>query len=339
MFDLSPPPSWIPIGRNLSASIPHGNRNSALTSLGGRLRRQGLEEDQILERLREYNAQCKPPLEENELATIAHSVARYPSMVPSTGDILTWSQVSQMDIPPPRWLIQELLLEKGLHVVGGPPGSYKSFLMIAAVMHAATGASFSERHQTLDRIRTLYVGAEGGDQLLRRFQLLERGHSLMSNEDLLILPKPVLLDAPETREGFEELVEGLRVQCLILDPLRELAGLREDSAEGWQEMVRWLRDLANRMAVVVIHHTRKLPPGQKREASLDALSGPGFLASSCDLGFLVFRHEDNKPGFRVCPVKARDVESIPHADFLLQKVPAGLRIILENNNPRKNSIY
>jgi len=338
--ELGTPPMWLLVAagdripKEFCATIREGERNATLTKVAGHFRRQGLDEAGILEKLREHNKACTKPLEEKELASIARSVSRYPSPVPSRGDILTWEQVSKMDIPPPRWLVQDLILEKGLHVIGGPPGSYKSFLTIAAVMHAATGKSLSERHQTLAQTRTLYLGAEGGDQLLRRFQLLERGHNLKPNDQLMILPRPILLDDPETREGFQELVLDLRIQCLVLDPLRELAGLREDCQEGWQAYVRWLRDMANKMAILVIHHTRKLPPGQKREASLDALSGPGFLASSCDLGFLAFRHEDDKPGFRLCPVKARDVEAIPTSDFILQKTHSGLHIQLESKTIR-----
>jgi hypothetical protein len=61
-------------------SVGEGGRNNFLTREAGKLRRQGLEQDQLLMELRKINnAHCMPPLEESELTAICGSVARYPS--------------------------------------------------------------------------------------------------------------------------------------------------------------------------------------------------------------------------------------------------------------------
>ena len=58
--------------------IPEGKRNAALTSLAGSMRHRGMTEDEILIALRGVNRnRCEPPLDEDELATIAKSVAGY----------------------------------------------------------------------------------------------------------------------------------------------------------------------------------------------------------------------------------------------------------------------
>ena len=55
-----------------------GGRNNAMTSVAGSLRQQGLDAQGIFAALRTVNAaQCKPPLQEDELWGIARSVARY----------------------------------------------------------------------------------------------------------------------------------------------------------------------------------------------------------------------------------------------------------------------
>jgi putative DNA primase/helicase len=60
--------------------IPEGQRNATLTSLGGTIRRRGAPEPVILAALIEANRlQCRPPLSEDEVRTIAASVARMPS--------------------------------------------------------------------------------------------------------------------------------------------------------------------------------------------------------------------------------------------------------------------
>jgi hypothetical protein len=58
--------------------IAEGQRNTKLTSLAGTLRRRGLDEDEIRGCLLFVNLRrCDPPLPDEDVAVIAHSVARY----------------------------------------------------------------------------------------------------------------------------------------------------------------------------------------------------------------------------------------------------------------------
>lgn len=64
-----------------AGAIQEGGRNNFLTKEAGKLRRLGLDQMQLLTKLREINfARCAPPLDDNELAAICASVARYPSL-------------------------------------------------------------------------------------------------------------------------------------------------------------------------------------------------------------------------------------------------------------------
>ena len=67
-------------GRALSVEgeIPSGERNRTLLSLGGTMRRRGMEEPEILAALLETNRRrCNPPLLEREVRRVVTSVARY----------------------------------------------------------------------------------------------------------------------------------------------------------------------------------------------------------------------------------------------------------------------
>ena len=76
-------------GRNhlhpLPAVIPEGQRNDTLTRLAGSMRRAGFGEAAMLAALVVENAvRCTPPLSGDEVARIAHSVARYaPAYLPT----------------------------------------------------------------------------------------------------------------------------------------------------------------------------------------------------------------------------------------------------------------
>jgi putative DNA primase/helicase len=55
-----------------------GGRNNYLTSVGGVMRRQGMNANEIFEALRQINlSRCDPPLAESEVGQIATSVGRY----------------------------------------------------------------------------------------------------------------------------------------------------------------------------------------------------------------------------------------------------------------------
>jgi len=65
---------------NGSRKIHEGQRNVALTRIAGGLRRQGLGEEEIYTALREINAQrCVPPLGDDEVRSIAHSIGQKPA--------------------------------------------------------------------------------------------------------------------------------------------------------------------------------------------------------------------------------------------------------------------
>ena len=90
-FQIAPLPAWIVKrlekaegkqpgkARTSAQRIPEGQRNTALTSLGGAMRRQGMCQEAIESALlAENRRRCTPPLSDTEVKRIAASVARYP---------------------------------------------------------------------------------------------------------------------------------------------------------------------------------------------------------------------------------------------------------------------
>jgi len=66
------------VAGSVGEEIPSGNRNGALTSLAGTMRRRGMGEAEIFAALEVTNRlRCKPPLPVEEVRRISGSVARY----------------------------------------------------------------------------------------------------------------------------------------------------------------------------------------------------------------------------------------------------------------------
>jgi len=96
---LKEPQSPRQVDPSIQGKIMEGGRDNHLTSFGGRLRRQGLSEPVILVALREENEiRCKPPLSEEDLKRIAHSVARYSPALATGGqsDQATFERLAKM---------------------------------------------------------------------------------------------------------------------------------------------------------------------------------------------------------------------------------------------------
>ncbi len=78
LIEMLQAPSVTPSGSEDGAPIPEGERNSALASLAGSMRRRGMTEEEILTALLAVNKnRCAPPLDESEVEAIARSIARY----------------------------------------------------------------------------------------------------------------------------------------------------------------------------------------------------------------------------------------------------------------------
>lgn len=60
-------------------NIGDGERNAALASMAGVMRRKGMSEESIMAALAQENTiRCSPPLKESEVRKVAHSITRYP---------------------------------------------------------------------------------------------------------------------------------------------------------------------------------------------------------------------------------------------------------------------
>lgn len=85
--------------RPVGAPVAEGDRNRALTSLAGSMRRAGATVDAVRAALEVENQQrCRPPLDEGEVATIADSAARWPTGPPWITDMVGFVTDARLDV-------------------------------------------------------------------------------------------------------------------------------------------------------------------------------------------------------------------------------------------------
>lgn len=123
------------------AAPVEGGRNNYLTSVGGKLREAGLSEDALTPALLQHNDDvCQPPLSDDEVRQIAHSVARYPVPEP-VGNVVIGGPKTVADwrthyhtreetenAPKPEFLIKGFLQRQAIVGLAGFVGQKKSLI-------------------------------------------------------------------------------------------------------------------------------------------------------------------------------------------------------------------
>ncbi len=124
--------------------ITPGNRNNALTSIAGKLRRVGLEAGEIGAALLAVNeGRCDPPLGEEEVRRIASSVARYaPGEADDDGpalDVVDPLALVGRQAPDRQWLVADWIPMRQVTMLGGDGGVGKSLIAQQLTTCCATG--------------------------------------------------------------------------------------------------------------------------------------------------------------------------------------------------------
>lgn len=282
-------PSGALTGAPDTRSVSEGGRNVTLTRLAGRLRRAGLEAEEILVALRMANDRaCVPPLPDKEVATIAGSIGRREGdpLVDAAEQVPLVSvgadELCAMDLPPRAYILAPVFQEKNLAMIFAERGMGKTLIGVGWALAIATGGRFLRWSAPSPR-RVLYIDGElPVETLQKRVKDVARSAGLRVPGNLRIITPDLQpgagvmpnLATPEGRAPILAAIEAEAPEVVFLDNLSTLVrGGEENDAESWQEMQDFLVQLrSRRISVVMLHHTGKngLQRGtSKREDVLD----------------------------------------------------------------------
>jgi hypothetical protein len=255
------------------------NRNKALFSLAGSMRRRGMSSAAILAALLTENARrCKPPMDESEVREIARKGAKYEPGDPvaanrpsaSTGDwrLYDLAELPTVEVPPLRWIVDGLIPEGGIGWLSGPPKESKSLLALDLVIHLAHAQPWIGRYR-VEPMNSLYIAREDPLRRLKeRAAEINSGYGypdIPAGRALFLVREKFTLTSEKSLEWLETEAKRTGARLLILDVLnRMVPDLDELSAKDMAVMVSVLeiinRDLG--LTVLCLDHTRK-PQGPK----------------------------------------------------------------------------
>lgn len=255
------------------STIPDGQRNDTLASIGGRMRRDGHSEQAIFAALRVANDErCDPPLEDDEVAAIARSVSRYTPAAPD--DVHDDELPVEVDLvaihreplPELRWLCER------------HPMIYEGPYARTVYARDGVGKSIAELALALDVVRdgnhVVWIDHENGrDVTVRRLVAIEPD---ADKRDDLVQRLHLYTFQHVVRGNIAELVErwqGYGTAKVWIDALASAAaidGVEDENANI--EIRRYLQELlhpiqAGGMGVTMIDHTGHANADHARGAS------------------------------------------------------------------------
>jgi len=200
------------------------------------------------------------------------------------------------DAPPPAWLAKGLLPRAGIGLLFGESGAGKSFAAIHAALSVAWGLPLFGAK--VDRGAVLYIAAEGGKSVMRRFKAADRelaGAVAAANltrptgtPALKRAPLRIVTEAPDlSREGdalplvrtieraqAEFAADGHRLALVIIDTWHAaLGGGEENSAADTGHALKPLIAQAERgdfLALIVSHPGKDTDRGVRGSNALPA---------------------------------------------------------------------
>ena len=290
--------------RLVSEPIAEGSRHQNLLKLGAKLRAQGSRYGFILDVLSAVNdARCKPPLAPSEVADVAEWCAKQserPSLMKglrdddegvtpsvthsySLRDDETAAEVEQKfealfracpeylqvaNVAEPKWVVEGLLPESYLVVLGGNSKSGKTCLVTNMAMSVSTGEPFLGLPTTASSV--LWCAFEESEY--ERALNLQRYPS--APESLYITHEKLHIDQPEGLEAIRWWVRKTGAKLVVIDPLYS-ASTAESLSDGRKarESLSGLKDLCRTESTscILIHHiTKNVGAGMIRERMADS---------------------------------------------------------------------
>ncbi|MDA2931165.1 DUF3987 domain-containing protein, partial [Acidobacteria bacterium AH-259-O06] len=264
-----------------------GNRNNALASIAGSMRRPGLTQDEIDVALQAVNKnRCQPPLPESEVRKIAESMGRYaPADPPAEGTLVEAQEPEPKPLPqslPPVPAFDSILLPDSLKAWVDDMAERiqcpADFPAVGAMITLATvvGRQVAIRPKRQDDwtvVSNLWGAVIGRPGVMKTPALSE-------------VLKPLQRLEIKARRQYEEDISDYKVEIVVMKARKKQSERQIEAAvrEG-------KTDMAKRLARETIEHEGEEPQRRRYLTNDATVEKIGELLAANPHGLLVFRDE------------------------------------------------
>lgn len=263
-----------------------GRTEAEIIGLAASITLPGYSIDQTVKEMRQAldGARRKWSIESDDAAVAEEDFDR-----PATFELLDMDALENM--PPPSWLIDEMISDHGLTIMYGDPGGGKSFIALDMSLRLAFGLDW---HGTkIKQTGVLYIAGEGARGIGKRVKGWRKHHALEgADAPFLLLPVAVqLLNADERTKLIHTINAakeraGCEIGLVVIDTVsRALAGADENAQNEMSAFVDGCAIVQRHIggAVIGVHHS-----GKDKDKGM---RGSTVLLGACDSSIRITKEE------------------------------------------------
>lgn len=272
--------------------IAQGKRNTVLTSLGGTLRKKGINPEVLADMLKVANSHlCRPPLSETEVLAIAKSVGRYPINSDSATHIskgvteskwMTATALSAQTFAEILWVWKGYIAQGMVTLLSARPKIGKTTLFFNFLKSLFNKQQFLGCATSIEG-KVLLLTEEPVTLIKRRLDRMG-----LVNNDFLIILRFSIQNWNEAMDQIRRAIETEQVVFVVVDTLAAFWGVEvENDASEVIKALQLLQVIAQEknIAVLLIHHLRKMS-GEEGTAH----RGSGALLGAVDIGLELYKN-------------------------------------------------
>ncbi|MBD3300057.1 MAG: AAA family ATPase [Candidatus Moranbacteria bacterium] len=218
---------------------------------------------------------------------------------------LSMDELLNMDIPPTDWLVEKLIPKEGITIIAGPPGNFKTWLLINMAINISRGDKLFDTFKT-QQAGILIIDEENHLRILKQRILLLGGDPdldirLISKKDFIVTDKQAITEIIKYCKK-----EGISV--IIIDSLVRIHKNDENSAKEMNVVFRYLGQFYKYgITVIITHHEKKEGFGKVKASS--KLRGSTDILASCD-SLISIKAKEKNTVIEIQQPKSREEESI-----------------------------
>lgn len=247
--------------------------------------------------------------------------------------IVPWKDFKNQKFEDPKWIVENIIPERGLVAVTGSPESCKSLLTNFLAIAVAKGELIFDKFKTIQtpvllidqenlpawiHKRIESFNGSGDDFPLYIFQPGKANFSLADEQ----IFKKIL--------GF---IEFNHVGLVIFDTFRLIHNRDENSSTDLKPVFDKIRELTKVTAVLLIQHHRKTDRFGRNKASGEEMMGSIFIRGSVDSQLTLTKITDISESvtrIRVTHTKSRYIKPIPTFELTLEEDGNGLTFVYQD---------
>jgi len=273
-------PSWV--AKMLGSPIRFGQRDDSITKVAGYFHRKGVPKDITLAILKSVAIEKgEHTFTAQDIAKCVGSVYKYPDRGQRTLELVPLVTLLNKEGGNPGYLVSDILPEGGVSILGGEPGSGKTWVVLALARDVAGGQPFLGRFTT-EQGPVLIIDEESGENRLRkRMKRLGAADSLPISFSIM---KVINLSDPSWEEPLCQAIDSIKPKLVIMDSLVRVHRGDENDATQMAKLFSALTKLREEFgcAFLITHHFRKRQQQAKMNTLEQRLRGSSDIAAYAD---------------------------------------------------------